>query len=245
MPNGLRNGIRIREARKRKGLTQIALGDLIGADGNLISRWETDKVIPSNPYVVKLAETLDVSSAYLLGETDSPDRVASIATSAKPEPQIVSNARFADDEMEWVSVVSNDVKVCCGAGNVYPDEVIWEETGKYPIPTSVLIGYAWQVGDGGFHIISVEGDSMEPRVPNGSKILIADIHPINGDLAVALYKGRILLRGVLFEKERIRLQAWNKEYEDIVVRDDELDDLCFLGKMLGIVPEFDHLSSMW
>ncbi|MBR0252003.1 MAG: helix-turn-helix domain-containing protein, partial [Synergistaceae bacterium] len=37
----------IRELRKEKGLTQAELGDLIGADGNLVSRWERGRSVPS------------------------------------------------------------------------------------------------------------------------------------------------------------------------------------------------------
>ncbi|MBQ7263592.1 MAG: LexA family transcriptional regulator [Synergistaceae bacterium] len=229
---------RIKVQRKRKGLSQATLGDLLGVSLKTVQRWELGERAPNSALMPRLASSLDTTSSYLMGETDSPSRDGGASTPAKDE------ARFADGEMEWVSVVTGDVKVCCGAGNVYPDEVVWEEIGKYPVPASALLGYAWQVGDGGFHIIGVEGDSMEPRVPAGSRILIADIRPINGDLAVALWRGRLILRGAFFERGRIRLRAWNKDYEDIVVRDDELDDLCFLGKMIGIVPPFDRCSSM-
>ena len=131
---------------------------------------------------------------------------------------------------------------------MYPDEVTWEEVGKYPVLASQLVGYSWQVGDGGYHVIAVEGDSMEPRINSGDKILVGDLHVSNGDLAVCLYKGRMLLRGITFERECTRLHAWNDRlYKDIVIPDAELDEFAILAKMLGIVPPLViyPLSSMW
>ena len=49
----------IRELRKEKGLAQAELGDLIGADGNLVSRWERGRSVPSYYYMVKLSEVLE------------------------------------------------------------------------------------------------------------------------------------------------------------------------------------------
>ena len=37
-------GDQLRKARARLGLTQAALGDLIGTTGNTIARWERDEV---------------------------------------------------------------------------------------------------------------------------------------------------------------------------------------------------------
>ena len=222
---------RIVEARKCKRLKQTELAEKLGVSIDTVRRWEQGKRIPAADKIQPLAAALDTTASYLMGETDEPEGVASAP--------IKDEARFVDGEMEWVPVVTNDVKVCCGAGNVYPDEVVWEEIGKYPVNASLLLGYSWQVGDGGFHIIGVEGDSMEPRISDGDRVIVADIRPANGDVAVVLWRGRLILRGAFFERGRIRLHAWNKDYEDIVVCDDELDDLCFLGKMIGRIPALD------
>jgi len=194
----------------------------------------------------EIANILNTSIAYLSGESNETGQgQLSHATTARPEPSFESNVRLADDEMGLVPIVSTEVKVCCGPGNIYPDEVIWQEIGAWPIEKKVLMGYSWQVGDGGYHIITSEGDSMEPFVYSGNKILIADIRPNNGDIGIFLYKGKMLLRGVIFEKDGIRLHASNKDYDDIFVPNDDLDDLCLLGKMLGVVPDFIHRSSIY
>lgn len=70
-------GNRIRELRKKKGLTQAQLGEMVGSDGNTISRWELNKLGMGKEYILKFAQALDTTTAYLLGETDNPKRYTS------------------------------------------------------------------------------------------------------------------------------------------------------------------------
>lgn len=231
----------IQQARKRAGLSQAKLAELLDVKENTVWRWENGKSSPSAPIIVRLAAALNTTVAYLSGETDNPARSA---PAEQPLPE--SNIRIADNDIVWVPVVSNNIKVCCGDGaeNDY-EGLIWEEVGKYPILEADLIGYSWQLRDGGYHILTVEGDSMEPKVNDGDRILIADVEIRNGDLAVCLYRGRTVLRGVSFEKDGIRLIPWNKEYSEIFVPEEDGEDLRFVGKMIGKIQlQIQPLSSM-
>lgn len=60
-------GERIRALREQKGLTQGQLAEIIGNDGNTISRWERNKIGVGNKYIAKLADALDTSIPYLMG----------------------------------------------------------------------------------------------------------------------------------------------------------------------------------
>lgn len=59
---------RIREARKRKGLTMKELGNRLGLAESTISQYETGKREPDNETLLKIGEILGVSVGYLLGE---------------------------------------------------------------------------------------------------------------------------------------------------------------------------------
>ena len=72
------DGTLIRELREAKGLTQSQLGNLIGADGNLISRWELKKVTPSNRYLEKLAEVLEKPLDFFINGDNSPVKERSV-----------------------------------------------------------------------------------------------------------------------------------------------------------------------
>lgn len=64
---------RIREARKRRGLTMKKLGELVGASEASISQYETGKHEPDNETIVKIADALCVTVDYLLGRDDIPE----------------------------------------------------------------------------------------------------------------------------------------------------------------------------
>ena len=60
-------GEKLTEIRKNKGISQQELGKLTSIDKRIISRYETDKTIPSIDAAKKLADALQVSLDYLTG----------------------------------------------------------------------------------------------------------------------------------------------------------------------------------
>lgn len=64
---------RIMELRKRKGLTLQQVADAIGVGNNTISRYETGKREPKLKTWEKLANFFNVSVAYLMGISNSPN----------------------------------------------------------------------------------------------------------------------------------------------------------------------------
>lgn len=67
-------GVRLREIREEKRLTQQALATLVDMPYQNIARYETGTVEPTWPYVVALAEALGVSTEAFKSEdiTDAP-----------------------------------------------------------------------------------------------------------------------------------------------------------------------------
>ena len=64
-------GQRIRQARLKNGLTQLALGESVGVSRNAVSLWESDKSRPSTSNISRIARILDVSADWLLsGDKD-------------------------------------------------------------------------------------------------------------------------------------------------------------------------------
>lgn len=58
-------GQRIREARKRLGLSGAELGRLVGVSRNAVSKWERDLSIPEHDTVIKLASVLGLPPVRL------------------------------------------------------------------------------------------------------------------------------------------------------------------------------------
>jgi len=55
--------------RKKRRLTQAALGKVIGTSGDTVGRYERGDIIPSIEVVVKMADVLEVSVDYLVGRS--------------------------------------------------------------------------------------------------------------------------------------------------------------------------------
>lgn len=63
-------GIRLKELRKKYGLTQKSLADILLIDNSSISKYENDKAIPENELLQRIADFFSVSVDYLLGRSD-------------------------------------------------------------------------------------------------------------------------------------------------------------------------------
>lgn len=59
-------GRRLRDARKRAGLTQVRLAKELGVAEGAVNAWERDQRLPETANLMRLAELLDVSTDYLL-----------------------------------------------------------------------------------------------------------------------------------------------------------------------------------
>ena len=62
-------GNRLREIRKQKGLSQSELAKILNTNHSVIGKYERDDVKPSIDAVKRLAEVLETTVSYLLGET--------------------------------------------------------------------------------------------------------------------------------------------------------------------------------
>ncbi len=60
-------GARLKELRRKAGLTQSQLGDRIGLTKSVISFYEQQERTPSPAVIVRLSEVFHVTTDYLLG----------------------------------------------------------------------------------------------------------------------------------------------------------------------------------
>lgn len=61
---------RLKELRKKRGLTQTELAKLLNSSLSKVAMWETQKRDPIMDDLLKLSDIFDVSTDYLLGKTD-------------------------------------------------------------------------------------------------------------------------------------------------------------------------------
>ena len=122
-------GIKIAQARREQGITQIELADQMAVTRQTVSRWETGAAFPDIEKVANLAEILQVSCDYLLRDLPSESNALSAAENTEPSKHGTSitkllssiqgkNVRisFYEDE-EDMDVWDKICKVDCFEGN--------------------------------------------------------------------------------------------------------------------------------
>ena len=65
--------MRLKELRKKRGISQLKLAMDLSMNQNSISRYETGEREADYATLIKFADYFDVSIDYLLGRTDNPN----------------------------------------------------------------------------------------------------------------------------------------------------------------------------
>lgn len=65
-------GSNLKAAREKMGYSQTQLGEMLGTTQNTIWRWENNRITPDDDTKLKLAQILNVSVGYLMGEDNTP-----------------------------------------------------------------------------------------------------------------------------------------------------------------------------
>ena len=84
-------GERIKQLRDEKGITQLKLARLCGVNRNSIYMYERNNVQPRQEVLSRIANALDVSIDYLLGNSDDPNDKTSTCNSDNMTKAILKN----------------------------------------------------------------------------------------------------------------------------------------------------------
>lgn len=92
--------------------------------------------------------------------------------------------------------------------------------------------------------LRVSGMSMKNlEISDGDYVLLSKSELRNGDVGAVLYEGETTLKRVYREENRIRLEAANEEFEDIIIRPGEEEEVTILGKYVGHLNEHGLFKS--
>lgn len=83
-------GKRIAFHRKRLGLTQDALAELLGITALAVSKWENDQSCPDITMLPKLTEIFDITADELLGIRQAEVHLAEVAAEERPDTDLRS-----------------------------------------------------------------------------------------------------------------------------------------------------------
>ena len=196
---------RIRELRKKRGITMKQLGEVVDLAESTISQYETGKRQPDNETLLKISEYFGVTVGYLLGYE------------AMMTPGLPGNI-IPMPEMRKIPLIGS---IACGKP-ILAEEHIEE---YIDIPKHVTADFA----------LSCKGDSMiNARIFDVDVVYIRQQETVeNGEIAAVLIDGEATLKRVKFYEDRISLEPENPTYRPIVLWGEEANSARILGKAVA------------
>lgn len=199
----------LKESRKAKGMSQAELSALLGVTQQAVGKWETGRSTPDPQMLVRLAEVLETTTDRLLGLHNPSE-----------ETEKASRRFFGGYEESPIPVIGT---VRAGYGALAFEEDYGVEYARVKDPKNY------------FYLV-VKGDSMEPRISDGDLALVHRQSTLeSGDLGVMVYGdegGEGTLKKYIQRGNAVVLQPFNKNYEEKVIRGEELDHLYIAGKVV-------------
>ena len=90
----------IKQARERRGITQMRLAIELGIAQETISGYEIDRIKPSADVLCKIADFLNVSTDYLLGRITEDKNYIDESNITEKEKQLLFTYRLLDDKKQ-------------------------------------------------------------------------------------------------------------------------------------------------
>lgn len=202
-------GDRIRQVRQEQDVTQQELADYIGVSKQAVYKYENNIVtnIPTDK-VDAIAKRLKVSPAYLMGWEEQPEpKKPTIPPGFEPMPK-----------MKKIPLIGS---IACGE----PITAIQNREGEIDAPENMQCDFA----------LRCKGDSMiGAGIHDGDAVYIR-IQPEveNGQIAAVRIGDEATLKRVYLHKDYIELRPENPDYESIIRRREEMNDVHIEGRAIG------------
>lgn len=210
----------MKSAINRAGVTQTWIAEQLGIDNNTVWRWSSGRHDPDDKTKKELATLLNVSVAYLMGETD--DTID------------MSQARYPD----FIRVPVYDADTC--AGNGWSHDYVDAELLEHMVLPSSEVGPISPDPDKQPFVVPVKGDSMEEAgLPDEANVCVnpaAEVH--DGDAALVKYgdNGDVAIKWVYFHRNgSIELRSSSLRYPPKIFTREDLQEEDFYFKIVGKV----------
>lgn len=200
-------GMKIKSFRESRDMTQDELAELLNTTRQSISRYENGERKANQDLLFELASIFKVSLDDFFPVRNLYEQT--------------NITKVTPDNMVAIPVIGT---IACG------DPILADEN---------IIGYRYHLKDrlpkGQTFYLTAKGDSMEPKIPNGSDVLIRlqdDVE--DGEIAAVLVNGdsEATLKRVKKQGDIVMLVAENTNYAPYIIT--EHNPARILGKAVGV-----------
>ncbi len=199
---------RLKAARKEMKISQNGLAEALGVTQQAVGKWESGKSSPDPAMLGRIAEHLGTTADFLLGLNNPSEETKN------------ANERFFGGYSESLIPIIGTVKA--GYGALAYEEDYGQEYARVKDPANY------------FYLV-VKGDSMEPRIQDGDLALVHRQTTLeNGELGVVIFgdEGEGTLKKFVKRGNCIVLSALNTNYEDKIIKGEDLNQLYIAGKVV-------------
>ena len=198
---------RLRSKRLENNLSLQYVAEKLGVSKVTISRYETLDItnIPSDK-IEGMAKIYNTTPAFLMGWETKKEK---------------SNLNIDTINTDYIMIpLYESISAGYGASNSEFIEMI-------PV-------FGLKKNGTTYFAVKVEGDSMEPKIPNGSTIIIKkDIQIENGEIGAFNLNDENFVKQKKLVKDRLILHSFNLAYDDKLVG--EFDDYKEYGKVVKVM----------
>lgn len=238
-------GLKIKEFRDQRGLTQKELADLIEMGNTTIANYEKGFRTPKKNTLFKIANALNVTIDDLfpiLKQSDNSiiESVEEILYQLDPEPYQRNVLTCAERQLEEQKQAKkrlaevHDIVVEYVAYNYY-DQPVSAGTGQYLNEVQIETIQLPVKVDADF-VCPIYGDSMEPDYKSGDYVFVKlTVELPSGTVGVFDYEGEAYIKQLIIEKDKAYLRSFNKKYKDIPINSDS--DFRIIGKVVDVYRE--------
>ena len=238
-------GLKIKEFRDQRGLTQKELADLIEMGNTTIANYEKGFRTPKKNTLFKIANALNVTIDDLfpiLKQSDNSiiESVEEILSQLDPEPYQRNVLTCAERQLEEQKQAKKrlaevyEVSVQYFAYNYY-DQPVSAGTGQYLNEVQIETIQLPVKVDADF-VCPIYGDSMEPDYKSGDYVFVKlTVELPSGTVGVFDYEGEAYIKQRIIEKDKAYLRSFNKKYKDIPI--DSNSDFRIIGKVVDVYRE--------
>ena len=238
-------GLKIKEFRDQRGLTQKELADLIEMGNTTIANYEKGFRTPKKNTLFKIANALNVTIDDLfpiLKQSDNSiiESVEEILSQLDPEPYQRNVLTCAERQLEEQKQSKkklaevHEVSVQYFAYNYY-DQPVSAGTGQYLNEVQIETIQLPVKVDADF-VCPIYGDSMEPDYKSGDYVFVKlTVELPSGTVGVFDYEGEAYIKQLIIEKDKAYLRSFNKKYKDIPINSNS--DFRIIGKVVDVYRE--------
>lgn len=213
---------RIVSLRNEKNITQSQLAEELNISPSAIGMYEQGRRKPSYELLEEICDYFNVDMDYLMGRSDIKNRYqAGLKYDWEEKKQEDSNIDMNTVNTDYIMIpLYESISAGYGASNSEFIEMI-------PV-------FGLKKNGTTYFAVKVEGDSMEPKIPNGSTIIIKkDIQIESGEIGAFNLNDENFVKQKKVVKDKLILHSFNLAYDDKVVN--EFDDFIEYGKVVKVM----------